>query len=313
MAVSTMKESMGQMLLTGVNPIGIAVYQYNYYKENVVSMGLITLGLDGSIDDSYEQGGAWLNPYEESYVIAFSPYSNFVNNSVTYSFPPSFRFSNVNISSIEFDAGDGVGYRQIGLSGGTVSISYLGSSTKELKLKITLANQTVLFAHSQVALPNGTASNITFNYDQSLTFQASQSYYGYVPNAKVDIIYAEGENPKIMNHPLIVAEGFDPFSDPYIFLINPNGTGDGLNHAGNFFNQYTSSLIKSKYDLIYVNWLDSTAPIEANADILRQIIQYVNSIMVGDDKIVLLGQSMGGAYCSLYSMSDGTDGYNSSS
>src|SRR5690606_10940129 len=45
---------------------------------------------------------------------------------------------------------------------------------------------------------------------------------------------------------------------------------------------------------IYVNWSNGTDYIQRNAFVLQEVIKWVNSVKLGTEKNVVLGQSMGG-------------------
>lgn len=273
----------------GRNPVGVIVYKYSRVKEHAVAQHLITVGEDDSYSDAYSSSGEWINPYEQEYLVAFSPYMNIVGNSVTYSFSSSFRYSNLDIKTMMFDAGDGKGFRNISLTNTSCTVSYQPSAEPiEIKLRITLADNTVLDTHSYVSIfsPNSSTAKTTDAYQQ-YSFTASKSYSGYQPSAIVSIKKDTGLPFK---KPFIVAEGFDPISDRLGIFDGSFGLL-GFNSAASV---EVEDMVPTGYELIYIDWLDSCAPIEANADILEQVIRWVNDNKDGTEKNILMGQSMGG-------------------
>ncbi|MBR6305264.1 MAG: hypothetical protein IKR38_00580 [Bacteroidales bacterium] len=271
------------------NPVGIVAYKYNRTKEFAVANHLLRVE-DGKYYDKFDEGGNWVDPYEEEYVVAFSPYMNVCGGDVTYTFSSDQLFTNLPISSIRFNAGDGQGYRNIGTGSTSVTVSYpLQVLGVILTLEVTLVSGMVLLAHSLMNLifpPAAPAGGSLA--DSTFTVTCNSTYLGYqeTAGALVSVKYANGTN---LTKPLIVAEGFDPLSNP--------DAGDGTSRGFNYLDSLSTSvrMLGLGYDIVYIDWLNSRAPIQANADILRQVIEWVNAHKnTACAKSVLVGQSMGG-------------------
>ena len=58
-----------------------------------------------------------------------------------------------------------------------------------------------------------------------------------------------------------------------------------------------------QYDIIYINWDNGMDFIQRNALVLEAVLNWVNSVKVGNEKAVVIGQSMGGVV-SRYSLRD---------
>ena len=296
---SDITTQMSSSFQSGNNPVGIIAYRYSRVKDYAVCNNLVDVDLDGTIHDKFTAGGEWINPYEEKYLVACSPYMNIVGNQVTYSFNSSQMVSNLtNVSSIQFHPGDAYGYRTIGSGTTTVSVTYPSqNSTVDLTIKITLSDQTILYSHSRVAVMVSSAPVFTSTpLDGIETFTSLSTYEGYQPSARVSIKYGTGSSS--LTRPLIFAEGFDPFTDPYKILNGSSvssidTTGVGLNRIGHL-NDVLGAAGLDSLDIVYIDWLDSQAPIEANADILQQVIRWVNNEKSGNGKNLLVGESMGG-------------------
>ena len=128
--------------------VGLLLFKYNYIREDALDNNLIRYEND-KVYDSYGPDGKWRNPYAEKYVIGFSSYNFASFSSVTsFSFPSDFIFSNTGIVKMEFDPGDGSGYRRIS-AGSTVSASYQEGAA-ELKMRVTLEDGEVLTCHSRL-------------------------------------------------------------------------------------------------------------------------------------------------------------------
>lgn len=291
---SDITEQMSQQAVSGNNPVGIAAYKYNRTYEHAVANHLIDV-VDGQYYDVYEAGGNWVNPYEDKYVVAFSPYMNVAGSQVTYSFRSSLRFSNLSITSILFNAGDGNGFREIGLGNSNVQVSYSNPNNPvELKLRITLSGGQMLETHSFVTVltsPTPGTNPVTPDYCQS--FSCDSTYLGYTEpvNAVMSIKYGTGHSSLVK--PFIIAEGFDPLSDPD-GLCNNLEPGKGFNSLRNMNYEVCSRITNLGYDIVYIDWLNSRAPIQANAEILKKILNWVNANKTSTEKNIVVGQSMGG-------------------
>ena len=289
---SDITEQMSQLAGSGNNPVGIVAYKYNRTYEFAVANHLLDV-VDGQYYDVYDPNGGWVNPYEEKYVVAFSPYMNVAGSQVTYSFRSSLLFSNLSITSILFNAGDGMGFREIGLGNNNVLVTYSNPNNPvELKLRITLSGGQMLETHSFVTvLSSPTSSSNPINSDECHSFSCDSTYLGYTEpvNATMNVKYGIGHSSLVK--PLIIAEGFDPFSDPD-GLLGTDGTGRGFSTLDEFNNLLSYSNLD--YDLVYIDWHNSYAPIQANAEILKKVITWVNTHKTSTEKSILIGQSMGG-------------------
>ena len=272
-------------------PISIAAFKYNYVVDDAISSGALRRVGD-QVYDCYDNSNNWINPYRESYVVAFSPsVEMFPAGSYTFTVG-DFTYSNLDIASVELDAGDGRGYRRMApsvtadLSGGNIT----------LKLKITLTDGTVLFAHSEVM------SEISYNYPLDVPVQNLpdlvdsffvQTSSGTRISASASIKYAPGNTSLVK--PFIIVEGFDPWELDDSMEENNPYYGKGYTTLEDLLIQRDSlTSICDSCDIVYVDWNDSWARIQDNAELLIKIINWVNEHKVGDEKNVLMGQSMGG-------------------
>ena len=284
-------------LRTGHIPICVAAFDYNQIRADALTNNLINYDESngGKVSDKYI-GNTWVNPYTVNTVVAFSPLINTSTSwNVTFTYDDEYLFSNRIINNITIDFGDGLGYRP--LSEGTYSISYPEPGEYEIRIKVYLwHNPDPLEARSfMIILPpavSPSSAPIDPTAPDSLTFTSTQSYCGGTPRATVSINYAASHNKHIVK-PFIVAEGIDPirFNDSYVsgnFYRNK-----GFTNMDRFKNHMPADT--SYYDIVYIDWEDSCAPLELNADILKQVIRFVNHEKTDSTQsLVLMGQSMGG-------------------
>ena len=132
---------------TEMIPVPIALYKYNNIKETAIEEGLIRYENE-KVYDVYEDSGTWKNPYETKYVFAFAPMVNESYIPRVY-FDFSAIYTNVGICDIDFDAGDGLGYRRI-YKNDVVRIDYPLNGEYEIKLRIILFDGVTLETHSTI-------------------------------------------------------------------------------------------------------------------------------------------------------------------
>jgi len=279
--------------------------------------------------DKYNRG-VWQNPYQEMQTFALTTPINFYEHlDLTVKIPSTIFYSNTSssIARIEIDFADGNGYRTVNFNQ-LVDVNYSNSGNYIWKYKLVLTNGKVLYSHSKIKIGTGkslkpigilnprknTQERIVNDWvcngsgRYQLEVEAEISYLGQFGTATITLDDA-GNDCQITN-PLIVAEGFDVGS-----LLNPE-TPLGLSNILSFEQSLLSSgdlrniLIGNPfinnyqdYDIIYVDWDNGVDYMQRNAYVLEEVIKWVNEIKVGNEKNVVLGQSMGGIIAR-YALSD---------
>lgn len=282
--------------------VGVVAFRYNYLPEDALSSGKIQYS-NGQVYDKFSESGEWINPYDSALVFAFSPFENyFTNGSITFRFPAGCIFSNLGIRSMEFDAGNGNGFTAV-FPDGAVTEGY-SAGEYELKMRLTLEDGTQLMGHSRISVES-TMSLMSEDPGYHIVKFASR----IAPSASA-IITIDQKHDQIQN-PMIIVEGFEP-SILYAFNEDEEDKDGnaipysyerklGTSNYNSFISVAKSSeyfpdfkYFIDNYDIIYVDWLNSEAPIESNADILIQIIDWVNEQKSGSKRNIVLGESMGG-------------------
>ena len=270
-------------------PIGLALFDYNFIKENAISDNLL-IYQDNKVYDTYSDG-EWINPYGTKTVFGFSPAYNIVKNGTqTFNFS-SFAFTNLNIKELQFDPGDGSGYRTVSQQ---LSASYIeGEYT--LKMKITLNDNRTFEAKSKILVTsiigdyelNGTNGG---NLPPKLTIPAGEPYNGVTTSADIFIRY--GSSDQQIRKPFIIVEGFD-------FRAGSNNTNSpdfGISTYADYFENPIINQLQD-YDVIYVDWVQNEEYIQANGNLLISLIDYVNqqkALSGSTEENVIYGFSMGG-------------------
>ena len=214
------------------------------------------------------------------------------SSSVTFTFNVT-EYSNLTISSLQFDPGDGLGYRTVSVND-SLSVYYSDGGAKELKTKITSGNRT-LYSHSQLCvLLQSSPHIIPFVLRPDHTQTIDTVVNGDTVSALVCTKYASGRD--CLLKPFIVSEGFDPID---LARLADSCNDEGFNSCGRFIAEVWDYLpaIKDDYDLVYINWNYSDKDIRDNAVLLERILEKINTLKHSNgssEKGVLMGVSMGG-------------------
>ena len=290
-SISTVLSNLADNYSDCRNPVGIALFRYNYIRSDALSQSLISYE-NNTVSDVFNQG-IWQNPYADTCVVAFSPLVNVWGQGLSfdYHFDNDCIYTNETINLIEFDPGDGSGFHSLSMPQ-DVGASYSCPGQYETKLRVTLQNGAIYLAHSPVnirvpvlprvskALPRNRSGNVT---TIDTTFSATA--YSDTASARISIHYKTNLSSCITK-PLVVVEGFD--------IITPVNAPWGNNSIYSIIDDSNYSSITNNYDIIYIDWNNHLADIRLNALILKAIIQWVNTNKTTIAPIVVWGQSMGG-------------------
>jgi Secretion system C-terminal sorting domain/PGAP1-like protein len=303
-SLAMLQRQPGRILLSGL------FFKYSKVREDALIANLITQ-TGNTLLDKYI-GGVWQNPYQTETAFALAPVNPKLQGlSQQILLPTNLWFGNDfgAISSIQIDAGDGLGYRT--LSPGTaLNVNYLDTGYKTLSYKVNLVLGGSLYTHSKIYIaadpeaayePNdmlmrGFGSNPAHGVTVPIT--ATDAFGGQYAEGYVTILYAN-ESLGLRN-PVIVAEGFDPGH-----ITNPE-LKRGENDIWSFRNEVIGSqsnalstilLDSPQYDIVYVDWKRGTDNIKRNAQLLKEVIRQVNLLKSNAGstaKNIVIGQSMGG-------------------
>ena len=257
-------------------------------------------------------GGVWQNPYQEFQAFAMAPaITKYEGLSFTVKIPSTIFYSNYQslVQSIQIDFGNGAGYITVPFNQ-NVTVNYATEGVKTWKYKLNLTNGTSLLSQSKIdvkqgvtTIPWGTstvstsamaATSVASSTIYSHNITATKNYNGAFGTVKLTI---DDTNNDGIRKPLIVAEGFDAG-----IILAPE-MANGMNTYSQFKNStydggfelrnliYNSN---KQYDIIYVDWNNGVDFLQKNAFALEAVIAWVNSVKIGTEKNVVLGQSMGG-------------------
>ena len=286
-----------------------------YYKYNAFINDAINLGKVNYVNNQFQDkfvGGVWQNPYQEFQAFAMAPaITKYEGLSFTVKIPSTIFYSNYQslVQSIQIDFGNGAGYITVPFNQ-NVTVNYSTEGVKTWKYKLNLTNGTSLLSQSKIdvsqgvtSIPWGTstvstsamaATSVASSTIYSHNITATKNYNGAFGTVKLTI---DDTNNDGIRKPLIVAEGFDAG-----IILAPE-MANGMNTYSQFKNStydggfelrnliYNSN---KQYDIIYVDWNNGVDFLQKNAFALEAVIAWVNSVKIGTEKNVVLGQSMGG-------------------
>ncbi|MBA3673705.1 MAG: hypothetical protein H0W75_01900 [Chitinophagaceae bacterium] len=285
------------------------------FKYNAIMPDANTTGKmeeqNGQLYDVYNNG-VWQNPYEELNTVAISP--SIIRYKLTYCsvvLPSNLWLGNRNsdISSIQFDAGDGQGYRTLQFDV-PVQLNYADTGWKHWVFRINLTNNQQLYSHTKVHFNN--TSNMAGSGGGGIAARgvidlrpppitATEQFNGVFGVADIVISYRNA-NDQVIRRPLIVAEGLDPghVTSPE----EPEGESNFEGFIQTVRNSNSAALQglisddPSAYDIIYINWRNGTDWLQRNALVLEEVIREVNRLKQPLNGVpqqnVVLGSSMGG-------------------
>lgn len=291
--------------------IGIVLYKYNYIRPNAIKDNLIVFDETSEmVSDKYIDGN-WVDPYGEEIVFGCTPSTSLNTNTVIYKIDNNYYFSNVsNIKKFEFDPGDGQGYVLANI-GDSITATYTKDGNVDIKFRVTLDNGDVYLSHSTVYIQSKNALELNGQYQKvEPTDSIIKSVVFNGVELKAQVTYYCVENS--LKKPFIVVEGFDPHIS--FLSSDTNIDNEGVVYLGNtthrsFYAKYWSnSELADKYDLVYVDWNNSTEDIKCNAALLISILNDINLLKERAGSIepnVLMGQSMGRVDCKVCTLQDG--------
>lgn len=284
------------------NDILLAVQHYNYqqYKTNAYTNGDVTI----TNDKIYDVTGR--NPYDSKTLFAITPLKQQLQGSnFNFKLPSNLIYSNVGItiSQITVDFSNGQGYQNVAVNE-VKNISYTSGGEKTIKVKFEYTNGTIVESHSKIwvdyvdSTQNAQARFNGFGSDMFWVNHAvtGNNWNGSAATGLVTIELAPGHTQ--VTKPLIIIEGFDPENSfNYLDLINDDGLG-GLNiqisQTGQPFLTLNQAIEDEDYDLVFVDFVNSTDYIQRNAYMVEEVIRQINQLKVGNEKNAVLGMSMGG-------------------
>jgi hypothetical protein len=276
-------------------------YNYQQYKTNAVNNGDVTVVKDRIYDTKGR------NPYDTKTIFGVAPLNKQLKGDVfTFKLPNGLIYTNTNLTlnQVEIDFDDGNGYQIVALN--TINtISYNSGGEKNIKVKFIYTNGPTLYSQSKIwvdYIASSGGSQARFDgIGRSFETRVGEAYQGDSATGFLTIETAGTDG--VFDKPLIVVEGFDPENrfDYTDLVININNLGPGglnidIDPTGDI-TTLNQAIEDEEYDLVFVNFANSTDFIQRNAYMVETVIDWVNTekaLNGSTEKNVVLGMSMGG-------------------
>jgi hypothetical protein len=259
-----------------VIPLAILNFKYNKIKADALAKGLL-LHRNGKIIPGSAPSET---PYliKRAFVAAPLREYTFRGSNVTFRLNTELYLTNLNEkpARVKIDFQDNQGFREVRFDQ-DIRVHYATTGSKTILVEITTGDQAVLHSSFGFKVRALTAPDPV---DYGIT--AKIPYQG-VGASGTAYLYLSPRNTQVTN-PIVVVEGLD---------IDNSWNADTLYAT---FNQHNlaENLRQQGYDIIIVNFTDATTYIQANAFMLVEWIDYLNTYLkAGDNPNVVIGASMG--------------------
>ncbi|MCL2327071.1 MAG: T9SS type A sorting domain-containing protein [Bacteroidetes bacterium] len=269
-------------------PISVIDINYNTIKKDAFERNLLNVS-DEKIKETPQRRES---PYiiENLYVATALKNTIYQGSNVNFLFDDAFYFTNKAQNNVQYsiDFDDGLGLRDIDW-GQTLNVSYSFIGEKTIKLIKTyesnLKNTTIeepLIATFSIVVKALTTPSPTFTIPLNIAIPSNYPHGGV--NVKgTGYVYTSDGSQNIRN-PIIICEGFDPLNER------------GWNELYDLLNRqnFIECLKSNGYDFIILDFAQGATYIERNAYLLKGLIENINARKVTQNKLVVVGASMGG-------------------
>lgn len=266
--------------------LAVLAIRFDYIKADAFDTGLLQWGADNKVRAVPGQSSS---PYQVDTTFAFAALTQqTASTQVVFRLPSQLIFNNLGwpTGTVLVDFGDGQGWRTVHPDE-CVNVQYPQSGEYPVRLKMQ-QNGREWLAHSFVTVPEVSVSE---------RYSASPDEVVSLGGATLSIFF-DCEDQKLRK-PLIVAEGFGGAATDFrkMLLLLEGETTDAV--------KLKDFLDTEGYDLIWVDWANSNASIQANAAHLQAAIEWINQRKHADgssEPNYMIGASMGGLvgkYCLL--------------
>ncbi|WP_286743743.1 T9SS type A sorting domain-containing protein [Roseivirga sp. UBA1976] len=315
-STSAVKGSIESYNSTDVGKTNITTlfYEYNKIKSNALSSNLLYI----SNNKLYDVSGRPSSPYNLDKTFAAAPTKNELTGSIqTFKLRNALYYSNSTktVTARQVDLDDGLGYRTVAWNG-EITANYTTDGEKTIKLKFTFSDSSVADSHFKIYVSETSSTPYSTIYPAGSIFHQNfphtggaytpSTYLGAYATGRVTVDLAAGNTG--IKKPLIIVEGFDPTNTFNFTDILTDQVG-GLGIAFNSTTLFHELHYVEGYDIVFLNFNNSTTYIQRNAYLLQEVIKWVNAEKVVNNstaKNKVMGISMGGLVAR-YALSDMED------
>ncbi len=263
----------------GIVPIQMLAFSYHRLAPDALETGKVTLQGRQIVATQGQ------NPFEEGIVCLSVPWRSKPLKQRTCTFEIQPMFTNLTISSVECNLGDGKGWQPI-VVGQKITTTYTSDGIKPILTRFRLGNGQYLHNKGEITIKASLLEDR--NYGNSFTLD--------IPGATVTVLPACDQPPSIAK-PFILVEGFN---GSIVGDENFEGFTDKLLFTGNntpTLNSLYRELEMEKVDIIYIDFDDGTLSLHDNTEIVKAVIREVNIRKHQSGSVeptIVMGQSMGG-------------------
>lgn len=193
--------------------------------------------------------------------------------------------SNVNVKSISIDFSDGIGFRNVS-AGETIIVDYDSEGEKSIAVKFKLNKGREFINYSKLYVVTLEKEEPDLSYDLALPNISKQNSNTTARGSSFFRGQALVFNgcDRVFDKPVIYVEGFDPLGNSNVYDAQVRFQKGNIERT----------LRNNGYDMIYLNFYSGGGDIRSNADVLEQLIETVNDQKIGNNDIIVIGESMGG-------------------
>lgn len=306
-------------------PLALLNVDFKRIKESAITKGEFSQESDFLKDIK-----ASSNSFENIKAFAgASLLANIFGDDVKFILPKKFIFNNTKevIHNIEIDFGNGLGFQTVSIDQ-PITIHYSNANNEfiEIKIKATVSidNTTPKALYTHFTLFRKSSSSVKMPISKTLKTDDDQSIFEYYPSTnekrlEYNFLFNTNNKSGKLRRPFIICDGFDHDNkrNYYETSISPLSSMaaasedndirglyellDGAPSPWDSGNQkhphFVDSLMKYGYDIIFVNFMNGSGDIPANASNLRGFLNTVINKDYRDsltEEITIVSPSMGG-------------------
>jgi hypothetical protein len=259
-------------------PMGIMCVEGEYLEDYDIDENIEATKKDFLLDKKYKK---------------YKIFNGSILNSKVYSGAVKFEIlrelffvdKNANVQSISIDFSDGTGFREVS-AGETINIEYDSDGEKSIAVKFQLSKEREFINYSSLYVVTLEKEEPDLSFDLDLPNSSKQNLNMAARGSSFFPGQAFVFNgcDRVFDKPVIYVEGFDPLGDFNVYDVQARFQSANIERT----------LRNNGFDMVYLNFYNGGGDIRTNADVLEQLIETVNDQKIGNNDIIIIGESMGG-------------------
>jgi hypothetical protein len=190
----------------------------------------------------------------------------------------------VKITGLDIDFGDGNGYSSYDMTEQLISHRFETTGKHPIKIRLKTSSRVYQFeTYVNVLQLERIKPLMEFHISApALVSDSTMSEKTARTNIVGATIRIVSGCDAILDKPVIIAEGFDMGNDNNLDALEAK------------FREPMNQWLREGFDLVFLNYDDGRAPIENNAQVMKEVIQHINNIKQGNIQTIVIGASMSG-------------------